>query len=79
MSDMQLPDPREIERAGTPGYARRGPASRYAWTPTKHQPYRTLTDEQIDRAWEIYDKANGRPPTSIRAADGGSTPEKGSS
>lgn len=57
--DKQLPDPREIERAGTtPGYVRRGPDEWYAWTPTKHRPYRTLTDEQIDRGWEIWDKAN---------------------
>lgn len=58
MSDMQLPDPREIERAGTPGYVRRGPASRYEWTPTKDRPYRTLSDEQIDRWWDIFAKAD---------------------
>lgn len=61
MSTMQLPDPREIELASTtPGYVRRGPAERYAWTPTKHRPYWTLIDEQIDRWWEINAKANKR-------------------
>lgn len=60
MIGIQLPDPREIERAGTAGYVRRGPAWWYVWKPTTHRPYRTLTDEQVDDAWDIYNRWNSR-------------------
>ncbi len=57
MTEIRLPDPRQIERDAVSDYVRQGPPERYAWQQTPYRPYRTLTDEQVDRWWVLIERA----------------------